>query len=99
MYDNDTSLMVEKGIRGGICNAIYQYEIAHNKYLKDYDKNKEPSCLTYWDVDNLYGWEMPQKLPKNNFEWIEEIFQFNDDLIKNYNEESNERYLFEVNVQ
>ena len=31
--------MVEKGIRGGICNAICQYAKANNKYMKDYDKN------------------------------------------------------------
>ena len=36
-------LMVEKGIRGGICNAIRQYKKANNKYMKDYDKNKESS--------------------------------------------------------
>ena len=33
-------LMVEKGIRGGICNAIHQYAKANHKYLKDYNKNK-----------------------------------------------------------
>ena len=32
--------MVEKGIRAGICNAIYWYAKANNKYMKDYDKNK-----------------------------------------------------------
>ena len=37
----DMSLMVEKGIRGGICYSIYRYAKANNKYMKDYDKNKE----------------------------------------------------------
>ena len=32
--------MVEKFIRGGICQPIYQYTKINNKYLKDYDKNK-----------------------------------------------------------
>ena len=27
-------LMVEKGIRGGICHCIYQYAKANNKYIK-----------------------------------------------------------------
>ena len=40
-------LMVGKGIRGGIYNAIYQYAKAINKCMKDYDKNIEPSCLKY----------------------------------------------------
>ena len=38
-------LMVEKGIRGGICCAIHQYGKVNNKYIKDYDKNKELSHL------------------------------------------------------
>ena len=33
--------MIEKGIKGGICHSIYQYVKANNKYIKDYDKNKE----------------------------------------------------------
>ena len=48
-------LLVQKGIRGGICYSIYQYAKANNKYMKDYDKNKESSYLQYWDVNNLYG--------------------------------------------
>ena len=56
--------------------------------MKDYDKNKESPCIQYWDVNNLYGWVMSQKLPVNNFEWIEDTSQFNEDFIKNYNEES-----------
>ena len=83
-------LMVEKGIRGGICHAIHRYAQANNKYMKDYDKNKESSYLKYWDVNNLYGWAMSQKLPVNKFEWIEDTSQFNEDIIRNYNEESDE---------
>ena len=33
-------LMLEKGIRGGICYSIYRYAKANNKYMKDYDKRK-----------------------------------------------------------
>ena len=58
-------LMVEKSIRGGMCHSIYRYAETNNKYMKDYDKNKESSQLQYWDVYNLYGWEMSQKLPVN----------------------------------
>ena len=86
-------LIVGKGIRGGIYNAIYRYEKANNKYMKDHDKNKELSFLNYWDVNNLYGWAIWQKLPVNNFEWIE------DGFIKVYNEESAEGYFLEVDIQ
>ena len=56
--------------------------------MKDYNKNKEPSYLQYEVVNNLYGLAMSQKLPVNNFEWIKDTFQFNEDFIKNYNEKS-----------
>ena len=42
---------------------------------------------------------MSQKLPVNNFEWIKNTSQFNEDFIKNYNEESHEGYFLEVDVQ
>ena len=32
-------------------------------------------------------------------EWIKETSQFNDDFIKNYNEERDKGYFLEVNVQ
>ena len=32
-------LMVEKGIRGGICYTIHRYTKANNKYMKNYDIN------------------------------------------------------------
>ena len=92
-------LMVEKSIRRGICHSIYQYEKANNKHMNDYDKNKESLYIKYWDVNNLYDWGMCQKLPINNFEWIEDTSQFNEDFIKIYNEESDERYFLEADVQ
>ena len=66
-------LMVEKGIRGLICHAIHRYAKANNKYLKNYDKNTESSYLMYLDVNNLYGWEMSQKLPVNGFKWVKKV--------------------------
>ena len=49
------SVMVKKGIRGGICHVIHRYAKANNKYMKDHDKNKESLYLKYWNVNNLYG--------------------------------------------
>ena len=55
LTDIDMLLMVEKDIRGGICDFIYSHEKANNKYMNDYDKKKKFSHLQYWDVNNLYG--------------------------------------------
>ena len=41
---------------------------------------------------------MSQKLLVNDFGWIEETSQFNEDFIRNYNEESDEGYFLEVNA-
>ena len=50
--------------------------------MKDYDKNKESTCIQYWDLNNLYGLAMSQKLPVNNFEWIKDTSQFDEDFIE-----------------
>ena len=63
-------LMIEKEIRGGITHAILKYAEANNKYMKNYDKNKELSYLVYLDANNLYRWTISQKLPTDTFKWI-----------------------------
>ena len=42
--------------------------------MKDYDKNEELSYLKYRDVNKLHGRAMLQKLPVNNFKWIEDTW-------------------------
>ena len=69
LADVDMLLMVEKGITGGICHAIYRYAKADNKYMKNYNKDKEESFLQYLDHNNLYGWALSQKLPVSGFKW------------------------------
>ena len=48
-------LIVEKGIRGGICHSIQRYAKGNNKNQKNYDKDRESLYLEYLDVNNLYG--------------------------------------------
>ena len=89
LTDIDMLLMVEKGIRGGIVDAVHKYAKTNNKYMKNYDKNKESSYLMYLDADNLYGWAMSQKLLVNGFKWKKNVSKFDEDFIKNYDEDSN----------
>ena len=54
----DMLLMVEKGIRGGICQLIHRHAKANNKYMKNYNKDIISSYLMYVDANNLFGWAM-----------------------------------------
>ena len=67
--------------------------------MKDYDKSKESWYLQYWDVNNLYGCEMSQKSPVNNFRWVENTSQFKKDFIKSYNQNSDEGHFLEVDFK
>ena len=98
--DYDMILMLEKGIRGGICQAIHRYAKANNKYMKNYDKNIESSYIEYLDTNDLDRWGMSQNLPVIGFKWVKQknILKFNEDFIKNYDENSNKRYFIEVGI-
>ena len=99
LIDVDMSLMVEKGIRGEICHAIYRYAKANNKYMKNQNKYEEESFFQYLDDNDLYGWAMSQKLPLNGFKWKKNMLKFSEEFIKNYHEDSNKEYVLEVDVK
>ena len=99
LIDIDMLLMVQNGIRGGICQVIHRYVKANNKYMKNYDKNIESSYLMYLDANNLYGWAMSQKLSVGGFEWVKDLSQFKEDFIKNYDEYSSKGCFLQVDVE
>ena len=99
LTDNEMLMMFEKGTRGGMCQASYRYAKANNKYMKNYDKNKESSFLIYDDANNLYGFAMCKKLPVSDFKWVDDLSIFTEDFIKNYDEEDDTGYLFVVDVE
>ena len=70
--DYDMILMIEKGIRDGICRPTHRCAKTNNKYMNNYDKNIESLYIEYLDVDHLYGWSMSQKLPVKGFKWAEQ---------------------------
>ena len=57
--------------------VFYPYE-----YMEDWGKFNETSLPEKEDINNLYGWVMLQKLPANNFEWIKDTSEVNENLIK-----------------
>ena len=67
--------------------------------MKGYNKNIESSYIQYVDANNLYGWAMSQKLPRNNFKLVEDTSIINEEFIKIYNENSYKGYILEVDVK
>ena len=92
-------LMVEEGIRSGICHSIHRCAKVNNKYMNNYDENEESSYIQYLDANNLYGWAKSPKLLVNNCKWIEDTTKINEDFIKNHYENSKKGYILEVDVK
>ena len=98
LTDYDMVLMVEEGIRGGICHAMQRYAKANNKYMKDYDRKKKSSYIQYLDANNLYGKAMTEKLPVRGFRWMDDISKIDEDFVKNYNKNDTKGYTLDVDV-
>ena len=81
-------LMVEKGIRGGMWQAIYRYAKA-NKYIKNYDKNIKLTYLMYLVPKFL----QMGNVSKTSCKWVKKNLKLNERFIKNYDENSNKGYL------
>ena len=59
---------------------------------------KNRYILNIWDIKSLSSLAMLQKLPVNDFEFIENTSPFIEDFIKSYSEESDEGFFLEVDV-
>ena len=99
LTDYDMLLMIEEGISGGICHAVHRYAKANNKYMKNYDENKESSYIQYLDANNLYGAAMFEKLLINGFKWVNDISGINKKFVKCYDKKNSDKgYILEVDV-
>ena len=98
LTDIDMLLMFEKGIRGGLTQAVHRYAKANNKYMGDmFNPNDITSYLQYLDANNLYGWAMIQKLPTGGFKWITDVDRFTPEEISKL-VGGDKGYLLEVDV-
>ena len=65
-------LMFERGIRGGITQAVRKFASANNKYMGDkFNRNEDTTYLQYLDANNLYGWTMSRPLQTGGFKWVD----------------------------
>ena len=98
--DINMLLMIESGMRGAVCHVIHSYAEANNKYMNNYDENKESSFLSYLDANNLYGQPMIKKLPASSFKWVKNVSRIDEEFIKNNDENSNDiEYFVKVNFE
>ena len=98
LTDYDMLLMIEEGIRGGICHAIQRYAKANNKYMKDYDRKKKSSYIQYLDANHLYDKAMTAKLPVKGFKWLDDISKIDEYFVKDYDKNNNKGYIFDVDI-
>ena len=70
-------LMIEVGIRGGMCQSVHRYAKVNNKYMKNYNKSIGSSYLMYLDANHLYGWAV-----KITSKWFLNEKMIYQDLIK-----------------
>ena len=99
LTDIDMLLMVEKGIRGGITQAVKRYAKANNKYMKDfYNPDEESIYLQYLAANNLYGWAMVQNLPTHGFLW-KDAEDFTPEKIDELVKKGKRGYLLKVDVK
>ena len=95
LTDPDMLLMFERGIRGGITQAVRKYAWANNKYMGDkFNPNEDTTYLQYQDTNNLYGWAMSQPLPTGGFKWVD----VNPNEISELATRTDKGYLLEVDV-
>ena len=98
IHNRDMYEMIEKGLRGGMTQCSYKKVEANNKYMNEtYDENKPSSFISYFDANNLYGLAMTKKLPYDSLKW--DYSFLTDKKILNYDEDSDEGYILEVDLQ
>ena len=94
--DIDKYLFMEKELREGISYIANRYAKANNKYMNDYDPKKPSTSITYFDMNNLYGWEKSQYLPYGGFKWLRNIDEFD---MRSISEKSPIGHFLEVDLE
>ena len=98
LIDQTMYEMIEKGLRGGMCQVSHKEAKANNKYMMvDYDDERPSNFVNYLDANNLYGLAMSMKLPIGELKWIKKIL--NKKMIMDWNENDDNAYILEVDLE
>ena len=69
LYDADTLLMIESGIREEIATISQRHAKANNEYMgTEFDPADKSKFISYLDANKLYGWAISKQLPTSGFE-------------------------------
>ena len=85
--DLDQYLFIEKGTRGGVSYIAKRYAKSNNKYMSDYDSNKQSTFITYLDKNNLEHVYMRPEVNSNRFEIshrFEMLFRLHGNLHRDF---------------
>eukprot|EP00733_Pompholyxophrys_punicea_P001305 Pompholyxophrys_punicea_v1_NODE_608_length_1601_cov_4.930834.p2 type:complete len:156 gc:universal NODE_608_length_1601_cov_4.930834:490-23(-) len=58
LTDQEMYEFFEKGIRGGMVNAVIKYMESNHPAMKEFNKDSPRREINYLDATNLYGWAM-----------------------------------------
>ena len=98
LTDQEMYEMIEKGLRGGMCQVSHKEAKANNKYMgEDYDTERPSNYINYLDANNLYGLAMSMKLPIGKLKWIKKILT--EKMIMDWNENDDNAYILEVDLE
>ena len=96
--DINMLLMIDSATLGGVCHAVCSYAEANNKYMDNYDENKESLFLQNLDANNLYGCPMTKKLPVGGFKWVK-MSKIDEEFMKNYEENGDIGFFLKVDIE
>ena len=71
-------------------------QITNNKYVKNYKPKKPSKCITYFDMNNFYGWVMISYLCYGRFKWLKNFVGFD---VSSVSEKSPIAYIFQIKVR
>ena len=98
LTDQEMYEMIEKGLRGGMCQVSHKEAKANNKYMgEDYDETKEYNYINYLDANNLYGLAMSMKLPIGKLKWIKKLLT--EKMIREWDDNDDHAYILEVDLE
>ena len=94
---------IESGIRGGVSMISHRHSIANNKYMNNYNSDKEIKSINYLDANNVYGWAMCKSLPIGNFKMYNDLNEKIKEKIitqlENWKSSSKKGYIIELDLE